>query len=78
MRPMLATKGDHVPTGADWLHEVKWDGMRVLADVDAGRDRRLRLTSRTEKDATVSFPELHDLPGVPMPAALSRPTPGES
>ena len=63
MRPMLATKGDHVPTGADWVHEVKWDGMRVLADLDATRDRRVRLTSRTEKDATVSFPELHDLPG---------------
>ncbi len=58
MRPMLATKGDHVPTGTEWLHEVKWDGMRVLADLDAGRDRRVRLTSRTEKDATVSFPEL--------------------
>ncbi len=63
MRPMLATKGDHVPTGSDWLHEVKWDGMRVLADLDASRARRVRLTSRTEKDATVSFPELHDLPG---------------
>jgi bifunctional non-homologous end joining protein LigD len=37
--------------------------MRVLADLDSRRDRRVRLTSRTEKDATVSFPELHDLPG---------------
>jgi bifunctional non-homologous end joining protein LigD len=63
MRPMLASKGDHVPTGAGWVHEVKWDGMRVIADVSTGRDRRVRLTSRTEKDATVSFPELHDLPG---------------
>lgn len=63
MRPMLATKGLHVPTDAGWVHEVKWDGMRVLADVDSSRGRRIRLTSRTEKDATVSFPELHDLPG---------------
>ncbi|MFN8194418.1 MAG: non-homologous end-joining DNA ligase [Nocardioidaceae bacterium] len=63
MRPMLATKGSHVPTGDEWLHEVKWDGMRVLADLHAGRARRVRLTSRTEKDATVAFPELHDLPG---------------
>ena len=62
MRPMLATKGDHVPAGAEWIHEVKWDGMRVLADVDGPGERRVRLTSRTEKDATVSFPELHDLP----------------
>ena len=42
------------------MHEVKWDGMRVLVDV---RDGRLRLTSRNENDVTVSFPELRDLPG---------------
>ncbi len=41
--PMLATKGDHVPTGPGWAHEVKWDGMRVLVDV---RDGRARLWSR--------------------------------
>src|SRR3954452_19639871 len=58
MRPMLATKGTHVPAGAEWLHEVKWDGMRVLVEV---RDGRLRLWSRNEKDVTVTFPELHGL-----------------
>ena len=26
MRPMLATRGSHVPTGPEWSHEVKWDG----------------------------------------------------
>ena len=60
MRPMLATRGTHVPTGGEWVHEVKWDGMRVLVDVHGGR---LRLTSRNENDVTVSFPELHALPG---------------
>ena len=39
MRPMLATKGDHVPTGEEWSHEVKWDGIRILADVRAGGRR---------------------------------------
>ncbi len=58
MLPMLATKGDHVPTGTGWTHEVKWDGMRVL--VDRGADR-LRIFSRNENDVTVSFPELHAL-----------------
>jgi len=51
MRPMLATRGDHVPVGSEWAHEVKWDGMRVL--YDAGR-----FLSRNENDVTVSFPEL--------------------
>jgi bifunctional non-homologous end joining protein LigD len=59
MRPMLATRGTHVPTGDDWQHEVKWDGMRVLVDVRRGA---ARLASRNENDATVSFPELAALP----------------
>jgi bifunctional non-homologous end joining protein LigD len=58
MRPMLATRGTHVPTGAAWVHEVKWDGMRVLAQVRRGR---LTLTSRNENDVTVSFPDLEGL-----------------
>jgi bifunctional non-homologous end joining protein LigD len=56
--PMLATKGDRVPTGAGWIHEVKWDGMRVLVDRN---ERGLRIYSRNENDVTVSFPELHAL-----------------
>ena len=58
MRPMLASQATRLPTGPDWVHEVKWDGMRVLADVHEGR---LRLTSRTEKDVTATFPELAGL-----------------
>jgi bifunctional non-homologous end joining protein LigD len=61
---MLATRGTHVPTGEEWQHEVKWDGMRVLVDVRAGRTR---LFSRNENDATVAFPELA---GIPLPDAL--------
>jgi bifunctional non-homologous end joining protein LigD len=64
MRPMLATKGTHVPGGGEWLHEVKWDGMRVLVEVRP--DGELHIRSRNEKDAKVSFPELHGL------AALRR------
>ncbi|HST49388.1 non-homologous end-joining DNA ligase [Jatrophihabitans sp.] len=51
---MLATPGPQ-PIGKDWQHEVKWDGMRVLADIT---DSGLRLVSRTGRDVTVSFPEL--------------------
>lgn len=61
MRPMLATKATRVPTGPEWLHEVKWDGMRVLVEI---HDGRLRLWSRNEKDVTVTFPELHALTDV--------------
>ncbi|HET9860620.1 MAG TPA: non-homologous end-joining DNA ligase [Nocardioidaceae bacterium] len=58
MRPMLASRGTTVPTGDEWVHEVKWDGMRVLADVTPGS---LKLLSRNENDVTVSFPELFGL-----------------
>ena len=51
---MLATPGPQ-PIGEDWQHEVKWDGMRVLADVTAAG---LRLVSRSGRDVSVSFPEL--------------------
>jgi bifunctional non-homologous end joining protein LigD len=55
---MLATKGDVVPTGDDWSHEVKWDGVRMLADVVAGADRA-RLTTRNGNDATIAWPDVH-------------------
>ena len=69
MRPMLASatpragRGEDVsaadvPAGPDWLHEVKWDGMRVLVDV---QDGTLRLTARSESTVTVAFPELAGL-----------------
>ena len=59
MRPMLATRGTHVPVGDEWQHEVKWDGMRVLVDVSGGT---ARLFSRNEIEASVSFPELAAVP----------------
>lgn len=57
---MLATPARSIPRGPGWVHEVKWDGMRVLADV---ADGRVRLTSRTEREVTVAFPELAGLAG---------------
>ncbi len=58
MRPMLATRGTTVPTGPEWLHEVKWDGIRVLAEVTAGT---LRLWSRNGNDVSAAYPELAPL-----------------
>lgn len=61
MRPMLATPGDPSvgpPSGEGWVHEIKWDGVRLLADV---RDGRLRLLTRGQRDVAVAFPELAGL-----------------
>jgi bifunctional non-homologous end joining protein LigD len=54
---MLATPGD-LPDGPEWLFEVKWDGMRLLAEV---ADGVLRLFSRTEREVTANFPEISGL-----------------
>jgi bifunctional non-homologous end joining protein LigD len=61
MRPMLASPGTVVPGGPEWVHEVKWDGIRVLAEVYAGG---ARLTSRNENDVSLAYPELQGLGGV--------------
>jgi bifunctional non-homologous end joining protein LigD len=62
MRPMLASRGTSVPTGPGWIHEVKWDGMRVLVEVHDGAEVPVRIWSRNENEVTVSFPELHAPP----------------
>src|SRR5215210_5871611 len=36
LRPMKATTSESPPVGDGWAHEVKWDGMRVLARLDGG------------------------------------------
>jgi bifunctional non-homologous end joining protein LigD len=56
---MLATKADHLPTGEGWSHEVKWDGVRILADVRAGADGRARLFTRNGNDASLAWPDVH-------------------
>lgn len=58
MLPMLAVRATLPPAGPGWVHEVKWDGMRALADISDGR---LRLTTRSGKSATERFPELAGL-----------------
>lgn len=58
MLPMLATPAPRVPAGDGWAHEVKWDGMRIVAHARGGR---VRLTTRDGRDATDRFPELTDV-----------------
>jgi bifunctional non-homologous end joining protein LigD len=54
---MLATPGT-LPDGPEWMFEVRWDGLRLLADVVDGR---LRLTDADGHDVTGAFPELFDV-----------------
>src|SRR3954464_288375 len=42
-----------VPIGSEWIHEVKYDGWRILARKDGDR---VRLWSRNGRDWTADFP----------------------
>jgi bifunctional non-homologous end joining protein LigD len=62
---MLATPtpvAGQLPRGSEWAFEVKWDGIRALADA---RDGRLALVTRGGGDVTDAFPELAGLAGLP-------------
>lgn len=53
--PELCTLQTTPPSGEGWLHETKWDGYRLLADLDAGR---VRLRSRNDLDWTQRLPRI--------------------
>jgi bifunctional non-homologous end joining protein LigD len=53
----LAQLVDEAPEGDEWLHEQKFDGYRILADIDG---RKLRLLSRRFNDWTQQFPTVVD------------------
>lgn len=55
---MLAIAGVLPADDTGWAYEMKWDGLRALAHVSAGV---VRLTSRTLRDITRTYPELSGL-----------------
>jgi bifunctional non-homologous end joining protein LigD len=56
LRPMLATTGKGAPNrDEEWAVEMKWDGVRALAEVTDGT---VRLVSRNDLDLTPTYPEL--------------------
>lgn len=55
--PQLCTLGDSVPTGADWIHEVKYDGYRAMVAVGGGK---ARVFTRSGLDWTDKFGAIAD------------------
>jgi ATP-dependent DNA ligase len=51
--PCVPSKTDKLPSGGQWLHEIKHDGFRVIARKDG---ERVRLYSRPGNDLTYRFP----------------------
>ncbi|AKC79208.1 ATP-dependent DNA ligase [Xanthomonas arboricola] len=55
--PQLAKLGDAPPQGDQWVHEIKWDGYRILATIAEGE---VRLWSRNALEWTEKIPEIRD------------------
>ena len=52
MSPLLV---DRIPEGADWLHQLKWDGVRIIAQCHRGQ---VRLFSKRLLEKTTIFGEV--------------------
>ena len=52
VQPQLATLVDSVPQGDEWLHEIKFDGYRVLCRID---NQHARFLTREAQDWTGRF-----------------------
>jgi hypothetical protein len=55
VKPQLTKLVDQPPEGAEWLHEIKFDGYRMHARLDRGA---VRLLTRTGLDWTPKYPAI--------------------
>lgn len=53
--PQLATLVESPPVGDEWLHELKFDGYRMICHLQRGKTR---FWSRNQKDWTEKFPNI--------------------
>jgi hypothetical protein len=51
--PCIPTRGTKVPTGPDWIHEIKHDGYRLIVQRDG---TRVRLFTGNDHDWTGRYP----------------------
>src|SRR5215467_13684023 len=55
VKPQLAALVKKAPDGPDWLHEIKLDGYRMHARLDAGR---VKIMARRGNDCTQKYPAI--------------------
>ncbi|HET9229094.1 MAG TPA: DNA ligase D, partial [Thermoanaerobaculia bacterium] len=66
--PQLATLVSDPPSGDEWVHELKFDGYRVLCEL---KDGKVRILTRNGKDWTDRFgPVAEAIAGLPAKEAL--------
>src|SRR5258705_13944580 len=57
IEPQLATLVKEPPSGDKWLHELKFDGYRMLCRIDRGK---VTVWSRNEKEWTGKFANVEE------------------
>jgi bifunctional non-homologous end joining protein LigD len=55
IEPMLSGSATKPPAGDNYLHEIKWDGIRAIISLEDGQ---VRIRTRNHNDVTKQFPEL--------------------
>jgi bifunctional non-homologous end joining protein LigD len=66
--PCQPALSDRPPSGPGWLHEIKFDGYRVIARKDG---EQVRLWARTTSDYTSAFTRIRDaVATLPVESAL--------
>jgi bifunctional non-homologous end joining protein LigD len=56
--PTLAQLQERAFSSPDWVFEIKWDGVRAIAEIDSGKTT---LWARSGRDVTREYPEFDDL-----------------
>lgn len=56
--PMSPLLSSYIPTGSDWMHQLKWDGVRILAFCSAGK---VELYSKRLLNKTSIYPEITEM-----------------
>ena len=68
-KPQLATLASRVPAVGDWVHELKFDGYRIIARIDG--PNKVRLFTRNDNDWTPRFQVIADaLAEIPIASAI--------
>ncbi|WP_407659839.1 ATP-dependent DNA ligase [Methylocystis suflitae] len=57
------TRAAHAPSGPEWVHEIKFDGFRIVAMKD---NNRVRLWSRFGNELTARFSAIRDAVAGPL------------
>ncbi|HUE43837.1 MAG TPA: DNA ligase D [Candidatus Sulfotelmatobacter sp.] len=58
VRATLAELGDKPFSSANWVYEIKWDGVRAIAQIEDGK---ATLWARSGRDVTSEYPEFKDM-----------------